>query len=600
MEQQNKRPFQHLPFSLPSEHDPGPKFFYDNFVSKFMPDIIQIMYAGIYIDDAAVEDLRHTVTEVLKNVDALLLRNKLIQKYQEQKAKSNQKKHFKKYVDATKKPEEFYRDYNYSSLHRTWLVNTYLDTIGCSADQREQWSVKDLKNYNIFKEDSVLVKIIDKSIAKHSDIVIASMKRLSKYKAKLYNKPRYDKANSKVSVEPFNAGSAKQKQELFSMLNIEPLAHSEATGDGSWGRDNIEEIKRQTSLDKVDLHEILQCIIDHSYGAIIRNNFIKAFDTYTIDGVLYGNIRIFGAKSFRPTSNAPNLLNMPSTKSVYAKPLKKCFIAPKKMLVIQSDFASLEDVVLANLTLDEGKLAVQRDKTLDAHCYNAMGYFTDEIETVIGSDGTFIDKVRKFKLAVKDKNKILEAIRQKSKPITFKLAYLGYPDSHKGGVITQEIYDNYHNVLYPKVRDYLENYVKPTTKENGYIHLGLGCRLYSDDVETDFRTLFNATCQFWSILTMIAINELNHRIKEAKLENKIIICSTIYDSIYSYISPEPKVIKWYNDNVVEIGSKDFIPNQEVPNSLSCDIGRNWAEEVSIPKNASIEDIQKILTAFKES
>jgi len=597
MEQQSKRPFQHLPFSLPSEHDPGPKFFYDNFVSKFMPDIIQIMYAGIYIDDAAVEDLRHTVTEVLKNVDALLLRNKLIQKYQEQKAKSNQKKHFKKYVDATKKPEEFYRDYDYSLLHRTWLVNTYLDTIGCSADQREQWSVKDLKNYNIFKEDSVLVKIIDKSIAKHSDIVIASMKRLSEYKAKLYNKPRYDKANRKVSVEPFNAGSAKQKQELFSMLGIEPVAFSDKTGDGTWSRKNIEEIKKHTPDSQLDLHEIFQCIIDHSYSAIIQNNFIKAFDTYTIDSVMHGNIRLLGAKTARNTSNSPNLLNQPSSGSVYAKPLKKCFVAPEGMLVIQCDYKSLEDVVLANLSDDAGKIGILTDPTLDSHCYNAMGYFQKEVEEVVGAEGSFVDKVRRFVVGVDEGNSYLKDLRQQSKPHTFGLAYGKFPDEHKGGSITQEIFDNYHNVLYPDVTKFREEYVLKTAKNQGYLHLGLGFRIYTDDPDKDIRSINNACSQFWSILTLIAINEINYRIKKAGFSDKIIICSTIYDSIYAYIVPDPEIIKWYNDNIFEIGKKDFIPDQKVQNTLTCGIGRNWSEEINIPVNASAKQIKEILNSL---
>jgi hypothetical protein len=601
------RPFEHLPYKLPADFDPGPKFFYDNFVSQFIPDIIEMMNAGIHIDEEAVENLRSTVTEVLNNVDCLLLRNTIIQQYQELKAKGNQKAHYKKHTQAVKTAEDCYKDYNQSDMiHRTWVVNEYLNSIECQEDKKEQWSVKDLKNYNVYKEDSVIAKILDKSIAKKAEVITAAMNALAQYKADLWNKPRYDKANSKASVEPFNAGSAKQKQELFDMLNIEPLAHSDKTGDGSWGREYIEQLKKETPEDREILHEILDCIIDHSYGSIIRNNFLKSFDTYTIDGVLHGNVKLFGAKSFRPTSNGPNLLNMPSTKSVYASPLKKCFIAPKteipefdRMLVIQCDYASLEDVVLAAITLDEGKLAVQKDKTLDAHCYNAMGYFTQEIEDIIGSDGGFADKVRRFKIGVADKNKQLIGIRQKSKPITFKLAYLGYPDAHKGGVITQEIFDNYHNVLYPDVRAYLENYVKPITNQKGYLHLGLGCRLYSDDVEADFRTLFNATFQFWSILTLIAVNELNYRIKKAGLQDEIILCSTIYDSIYTYISPDSEVIKWYNDNVVQIGKKDFIPNQQVLNSLECGIGRNWSEEIAIPPNASIIQIEEILENFKK-
>lgn len=590
-----KRCWELLPMPLPSEYDPGPEFFYKNIIHPLEADAIGMMCTGLYVDYDAVEELRTTIDVVLESVDTRLLRNPIIQKLQEARAAVAQKVHYAKSTEAVRPAEYYLKKFAPKDMeHRTWVVNSYLKSKDCEKDVKEKWSLKDLKSYNVFKNDSFLGSIIEKKVDSECDHVKSAMMSLAEYKAELWNRPRYQKGAEKAHLEPFNPGSAKQLQELFSMLKVEPLAVSSKTGAASWGRDQVEMVMRSTPKTSKDLIEVLTCIIDHSFGGIIRSNFLKAFDTYTLDGVLHGNIKVMGAKSARPTSNEPNLLNFPSTKSIYAKPLKRCFVAPDNMLVIQCDFASLEDVVLSDLTLDEGKLAVQRDKTLDAHCYNALGYFQEEVEHEIGSEGDFKDKVRRFKLAVDGKSKILSAIRQKSKPITFKLAYLGFPDDHKGGAITQSVYDNYHNVLYPGVKSYLEDYIKPVVNEKGYLHLGLGCRLYSDDVDSDFRTLFNASFQFWSILTVIAINELNYRIKREGLQDKIKICSSIYDSIYAYITPEPDVIKWYNDNVYEIGRKDFIPNQQVPNTLTCDIGRNWAEEVPLPVGASIEEIGAVL------
>ena len=134
----------------------------------------------------------------------------------------------------------------------------------------------------------------------------------------------------------------------------------------------------------------------------------------------------------------------------------------------------------------------------------------------------------------------------------------------------------------------------PTAKSNGYIHLGLGCRLYSDNPDSDIRTINNGTVQFWSILTLIAINELNYRIEQEGLQDDIAVCSTIYDSIYLYVKKDAKTIKWLNDNAVEALCVDYLEDQIVPNEAEGEIGPNWADLLKVPNNASVEEIEAIL------
>lgn len=423
------RPYNLLPIPFPKDFDPGPTYFYENFVKAFIPDMLLLMNEGIAIDSSAVEDLRDLIDSVQEEVKTTLKENPLCLKYcKEYLTKSKQKEHEEKAVQSVRTSEHYLKPYKESDmLHRTWLVNFYLKKEGMEKDQKEKWSAASLKKYNVFKKRRFLNQIINKDpeVLKNP-ITDAAMKSLAEYKAELWNRPREEKAKQKVALAEFNPNSAKQIAELFDMLGIAPVAFSSKTGNASWERKEIENLKGSINGEKnKELAELLDALIKNSYSAIIKNNFIKAFDTYTINGVLHGNIKLFGAKSFRNTSNSPNLLNAPSTGSIYAKPLKRCFKAKEGFVIYTADLSALEDRVLANLTLDQNKIDVFK-QNLDGHSLNACGYYNEQVKKLLGMDsaqGT--DLVRAFMKKIEEEDKIFEALRQDSKGPTFKLALTG-------------------------------------------------------------------------------------------------------------------------------------------------------------------------------
>lgn len=591
------RPIEHLPMPMPYDFDPcedDPSFFYDNFVKHFVPDMIGMMNTGLCVDQEAVEKLRKTVDEVLITVEKTLEENALIQEYKESTRPYAQKKHAEKATAAVRDVHYYMREYKETDMvHRTWVVNVYLQSIHKGDDVRDKWPIKELKNYNEYLEDDFLAAIAEKRILAHNSQVKVGMVALAEYKLELWNRPRYENAEKPVDLPPFNPGSHKQMKEFFEKNKVAPIAFSKDTGEASWGRDQLELVQKDFPDPLSSMSYALQAMVDYSSSSIIKTNFLKAFDKFTVDGVLHGNIKVFGAKSFRNTSNSPNLLNAPSTKSIYAKPLKKCFVAPDDMVIYTADLSALEDRVIANLSGDTNKCNVFLEG-LDGHSLNACGYFPEKIAKIMGKNVDNVAYVKMFKELVDDGNDKLDKIRFDSKAPTFKLAYGGYPDDHEGGVITQEIFDRYHHVLYPGITDYREQYVLPTAQRQGYLHLGLGCRLYTDDAGQHIRTLNNATVQFWSILTLIAVNELNHRIREYHLEDEVQIISTIYDSIYVQCTRSAEVIQWVNNNMIEVMCVQYLEDETIHNEAAGEIGLNWAELNKIPNNASIEEIQAVL------
>ena len=215
-----------------------------------------------------------------------------------------------------------------------------------------KWSVSLVKKYAKFNK--LLQLFLKGELPPDTPVVQTAMMRLAQDKAEMYNQKYLSQVeNLDVPYPVFNPASPKQKQELFEMLGIESSEVSKRTGLPSWDRKQIEQINAETKDEHVK--HFTQCFIDFSFAAIIKNNFIEAFYTYTVDDRLYGQYNLLGAKSGRYTSSNPNMLNAPSTGSRFAKPVKKCFIAPKGKIILTADYSALEDRVIASLSRDVNK-----------------------------------------------------------------------------------------------------------------------------------------------------------------------------------------------------------------------------------------------------
>ena len=75
--------------------------------------------------------------------------------------------------------------------------------------------------------------------------------------------------------------------------------------------------------------------------------------------------------------------------------------------------------------------------------------------------------------------------------------------------------------------------------------------------------------------------------------------SSIYDSIYIYLSATPSLICWLNNTIIPILTKDIFVDTLVHNEATGEIGFKWYDMVEIKNNASEEEVKEALEKAKE-
>jgi hypothetical protein len=223
-----------------------------------------------------------------------------------------------------------------------------------------KWSANVVKKLALARP--VLKDLLDGRLSTTHPIVVEAMTLLATHKCELHNKKLQPVDTIEVDLPVFNPRSPDDKYQLFTgMLGYESGKLTDAYQKyerdldkavrynnplpippkikWSWGRKQVAPLIDITTNENEI--ELFQCLVDFSFGDKILTSFIPAFYNYTIDGRLYSNLKLFGALSGRFTSSDPNMLQLPSTGSIYAKAVKKCFVAPKGKLIFAVDLNAL-------------------------------------------------------------------------------------------------------------------------------------------------------------------------------------------------------------------------------------------------------------------
>jgi phosphoribosylformylglycinamidine (FGAM) synthase PurS component len=255
-------PWQLLPAPEPRTVSPPDGQFYHSVAKHLIRDTVRLMNSGLSIDLDKVEELEAVLDEQLATVATELASNPYIDTYLQQAHAAQIEAYIADRKSKCRDVSYYLKPFKHSDMHhRSYFMHLFAQQQSISEPSDllptgiPKWPANTVRK--LAKQFPVLSRLLDGTLANH---------------------PLLD-------------------------VSIESESTSKTTGEPSFNRDEIERINRETTDEHIK--HLTQCFIDHSFAAIVRNNFIEAFYKYTVDGKLYGNYKLLGAKSGRYTSNNP-------------------------------------------------------------------------------------------------------------------------------------------------------------------------------------------------------------------------------------------------------------------------------------------------------
>lgn len=317
-----------------------------------------------------------------------------------------------------------------------------------------------------------------------------------------------------------------------------------------------------TQTEAAQALELLQAIKELSEIDKILSTFISSFYNHSIESHdnhwLHGSFRLGGTKSGRLSSAHPNIQQLPSTGTKYAKDIKQCFKAPEGWLLVGADFSSLEDRISALVTKDPNKLKLYTDG-YDGHSLRAYSYFHDQMPDI---DPDSVESINS--IAVK-----YPKLRQDSKTPTFALTYMGtFKTLMKNGGFSEKeakkIEANYHK-LYAVSDQWTKEQIDKASK-TGYVELAFGLKLRTpilpqvlldsgrslpNEAYKEVKTAANALIQSYGLLNTRAVNAFMEKVWKSKHKHDIKPIAQIHDAAYFVIRDDPEVLEFTNKHLIE-------------------------------------------------
>ena len=420
---------------------------------------------------------------------------------------------------------------------------------------------------------------------------------------------RNKKTDWREFLEPFNPASPKQKSYLlFELMNLPVISTSKTTKEPSTDAQTFAEWMNRDDIPD-DKKETIKVIHDYMLAQKILSTYLENMLSGCVE-VKKGDFRIFA--NFNQTSvisgrlsssGVINLQTIPSS-SKYGKRVKELFIAPDGYVLASSDYAALEDRLVAIESKDPNKLRVFQEH-IDGHCLNASAYFKKELEERgIEIDMDDPESINSLKDLAPD-------LRQKGKRVTFGQTYGSQPPKIASMLNISleeatEIFNNYWS-LYAGIKKYNEKNLEQARKGGFIVSDFSGLRLFTPAINShdeysrakEERVVNNFKIQSGNFLMLRAINRFQKWIEKNKLIEEVKVINTVHDSVYLYIKDDAEIIQLVNQQLIKFMTLPYRENQPIPLEAELDIGKDMAHLVTLKNDASIEDIEEVLENLEE-
>ena len=418
----------------------------------------------------------------------------------------------------------------------------------------------------------------------------------------------------------FNPGSDPQLRVLlYDMLGF-PIIDRTDTKMGATGEKSMAKM-----LDHpigIANKALLEALIGISQCSTILSTFIPAFKR-SIDrdgsGIiwLHGSFNLNGTVSGRLSSSDPNLQNIPA-KSIFAKLIKECFMAPEGWCFAGADFNSLEDMISALTTKDPNKLKVYTDG-FDGHCLRAAYYYKDDLIAeginINFNDPKSVNSLKKCPQYGGHEH----PFRQESKVPTFALTYQGTYHTLMTNLGWTEkkakaIEASYH-IMYVVSDQYIQAKLKQAHTD-GYVTVAFGLRVRTPlmgqtiygssrmpyEALAEGRTAGNALGQSYCMLTSRSMVDFMQKVWASPYRLDIKPSAMIHDANYVLFREDPVIAEWVNRELIASMQWQKLPEIVHPTvklGAALEIfWPSWNNAITLPNGASAMEIVKICQEAK--